>query len=274
MKDACFIVPVHEARFESDVLPLIESYHVHYGDDHLFLVFSTKEEFEVFSKMSPVDFIYQPIIVDYELTYSKPITEKKFYGLRWVFENTDFKYAGVVDCDARFIDRKDYALLFRDYHDRKKVFSSRVENKGINEKVGLESCYYNFDCDDFAEIVLRTDNFLQYFWFNDIPVYERETFKAFDEYVQPNGVEMRSLKYTDFDYNLYTWYRIISDTEFELVDIAPGLNLKNGSFLECQNEIEQELFEEVIEKIQPMWLVDPSGYEDMPKLFMRFHTDR
>lgn len=274
MHNTCFLAPIHRKGFGFGV-DYVQSYNRHYDDDHLFLIFSTKEELDDFNALVGKGARYRPILCTEPLTYSKPISQKKLFGVRHVLQTTNFERVAVTDVDCLFVKQVDYDDLIRQRMDRKKLYVSRSHNTGIVEKVGRAAANKFFMPGDVKRLEKLTNGFADYFWFNDIPVYERKHFDSFASYINyPTTIP--KLEYTTFDFILYAYYLLLqSHTTLEHITIDgkyPPIQDK-GSFIEAQRSFDPAFFRQAIETYRPMWLVDPikSANEDV---MIKLHVDR
>lgn len=270
MKNSCIVAPIHEPRFESFGLEFVRTYNDHFDDDHLFLVFTNEKEKDLFAKVAN-GLRYRSIVCTEKITYSKPITQKKIFGVRWVFNNTEFDKVAVIDVDCRFIKHIDYDVLFQNHLDKKSLLCSTVNNKGMVEKVGKYTCKKFFSPDDVAKVSQLTKDFTSYFWFNEPPIYDKKRFAEFLDYINYDKI-IPQLEYVTFDYIMFAYYLLVKDEiQLNLID-APVQD--KGSFLEAQEFIKSNYFVEIFNTYKPMWIKNLIHDEDMPNVFIQMHTDR
>lgn len=274
MSDTCFLAPIHRKGFNFGV-QYVQSYNKYYDDDHLFLVFSTQDEIDDFKLLVGNAARYNPILCTEPLTYSKPISQKKLFGVRHVLQNTVFDKVAVTDVDCLFIKHVDYDSLIEQRLRRGKLFVSRSNNPGIVDKVGRAAANKFFMPGDVKRLEKITNGFTDYFWFNDIPVYERKHFDAFASYINyPSTIP--KLEYTTFDFILYAYYLLLqSHITLEHISAdgkSPPVQDK-GSFIEAQHSFEPTFFKRAVESYRPMWLVNPieSANDDV---MIKLHVDR
>lgn len=274
MNGTCFLAPIHRKGFPYGI-DYVRSYNKFYNDDHLYLVFSTKEEMDDFRVAVGPGARYRPVLCTEPLTYSKPISQKKLFGVNHVFQTTAFNRVAVTDVDCVFVKQVDYDRLVVDRLDRGKFFASRSSNPGIVDKVGRAAASKFFMPSDVTRLETLTNGFTDYFWFNDIPVYSREHFTSFTQYINyPSTVS--KLEYTTFDFLLYAYYLLLrSHATIEHISVDgkhPPIQ-DRGSFIEAQHTFDPSYFKQAIEQFRPMWLVDliESNNKDV---MIRLHVDR
>lgn len=292
MNKSCFVAPIHSAKFNHG-LCFIQSYNNYYEDDHIFLVFSSHEEKDQFSELAN-GLRYRSIVCDSTKNNPQPfspldsgiITEKKYYGLNHVFSTTDFENVGVVDVDCDFFKTVDYDDLFTKYNQRKTLWGSLFHydpDDEIIEKFSLKvfddyekhlfktisvSPEKFFSDDDKEKLIELTRDFRIYFWFNDIPVYNKNYFLDFMQYI---NYENRSheLTWYDFDFVLYGYYLLLK------CGFTYNIIVRNNvAMLECQHIIHPDDFSEVFNICKPMWIKKDIQPEYMEQTFMHVHLDR
>lgn len=277
MKNSCFVAPIHVGKHMDRGIEFIQSYNNHFDDRDLFIVFTNKDEKDLFESKTE-HLRYQSIVCTEKLLGSKPITQKKLFGARWVFNNTDFDYVAVIDVDSKFIMNKDYDALFKQQVNEKVYTASKVVNRGINDMIGNRTAREFFIQEDYEKIKRITDNFHSYIWFNDVPVYDRERFYAFLEYIDYDNPNVRSkLTYESFDFILFFYYLITQDDcriEIINVDNTHAPQGDRGSFLESQTRIDPVFFKKAFAKYKPMWIKKLIDQKLMDNVFMLMHTDR
>lgn len=270
MKDAAFVIPVHSPRFRDFGVPVVQSYNDYFEDNDLFVVFSDSEEATEFASMAG-DLRYTPVVCDEQYTCTKPITQKKFFGVNYVYNNTDKEYVAAIDADCLFIAHKDYSAMFADWFNKKTLFGTTSNNHSIIHNVGRATAKLFFSREDVTRLEELTENFTCYHWFNEIPVYNRETFMAFMEYIDYHN-NKHKLEYITFDYMMYSFFMLANGHfRLEKVNTKPH---DGGSLLEAQKLFEPAFFEDVFKHYSPMWIKNPIGHEHMKNVFIRFHTDR
>ena len=282
MNNSCIVAPIHVGRHLDRGLAFVRSYNEHFDDDHLFIVFSNEEEKNAFEEKAS-DLIYRPVVCTEKLIEQrKPITQKKIFGARWVFDNTDFDYLAMIDVDSVFTDYKNYDELFKNVVSKNTFRVSKVMNHGVNELVGKATASRFFNDLDYQKISFATDNFTYYTWFNEIPIYDRARFYNFLSYINYNNI-VDKLEYTNFDYIMFFYYLIVKDDckiEKISVDGTEAPTIKSGSFAEAPQDFSESFYKNALKKYKPMWVRKlPSDWEplqedEMKNIFILLHTDR
>ena len=273
MSKSCIMAPVHRPGFKFG-LNWVKTYNEHFDDDNIFLVFSNDEEYQEFKNLAE-GLRYRSIVCREELYCSKPISQKKIIGVQHIFKNYDFDKVGVMDVDTEFINHIDYDKSFSKYVERNTIYGSHINNQGIIDGPARGAAMRFFNTEDVIKLSTLTDNFRNYFWFNDIPIYEKKHFNNFLDYIDYVHVVER-IGYPDFDYILYVYYLLVNDLIkldiYEIDGNKPSV-VSNGSFLESQNQISKDYVKEVYKKYKPMWIKYPID-EGMDNVFLRMHIDR
>lgn len=282
MNNSCIVAPIHVGRHLDRGLTFVKSYNEHFEDDHLFIVFSNEEEKNVFEEKAK-DLTYRSIVCTEKLIEQrKPITQKKIFGAKWVFDNTDFDYLAMIDVDSVFTHHKNYDELFKKVVSRNIFRVSRVVNHGVNELVGRATASKFFNDLDYRKISLATGDFVYYTWFNEIPIYDRKRFYDFLNYINYNNI-VDKLEYTNFDYIMFFYYLIVKH-DFKIVKIsvdgveAPAI--QSGSFAEAPQDFDEKFYKQALKKYKPMWVRKmPSNWaplqeDEMENIFILLHTDR
>lgn len=267
------MAPIHRKGFGFG-LDYVRSYNKHYSDNDLFLVFSNQEESDDFKKLiGPAR--YNSIICTEPLTYSKPISQKKLFGVNYILNNTSFDNIAVTDVDCTFIKSIDYHSAIERKLQQGKLYVSKSNNPGIVEKVGRAAAVKFFSATDVKTLDKLTEGFTKYFWFNDIPVYERKYFNDFATYIRyPLSIE--KLEYTTFDYILYVYFLLLrKHVSLETINIdgVESPVQDKGSFIEAQHVFKPTYFKHAVEKYNPLWLVDPFESANN-NIMIKLHVDR
>ena len=259
MKKSCFVSPIHKAKFE-DGVNLIRSYNEHFKDDDIFLVFSSQQESEEF-KNSFGELKYQTIISQNYDSRKGVVTLKKIYGLKHIFENTNFVNVGVVDADSEFFCHKDYDFLFEEYVKNTTLYSNGAN--GVQTVISSPKKFFNVEENKKIDELINNE----YFWFNEIPIYNKDRFIEFLKHINYEKRE-REVEWHDFDFIIYGYFLLIKNYAK-----CKSLNIKTStSFLEEQHRIDKNEFSKIFNTYNPMWIKNP--IDDMKNVFMKLHIDR
>jgi len=278
MTKAVFVAPIASKHFDVGV-DFVESYNKHFDDDNLYLVFSNEKECQLFFDKLKEDIRFKYIVCDEELYCSKPMTQKKIFGVKWVYDNVpEVDYVGVIDVDSRFVRNFDYPKRFEEICDKKTIYGSPIADNGVRTKCIIDPARKFFNEIDFKIIQQTTKNFTIYTWFNEIPVYDRKYFYEFLDYIKYTTILPR-LTYADFDFTLYTYFLYAKGYyKLEVMTTQNGDPLPgtiSGSFVEdhVRSNMSRLIFEDVFAKYKPMWIRNPISENLMSNVFMRLHTD-
>jgi hypothetical protein len=267
--DSCFVCPIHKPKFH-DGLKLLKSYHEYYKENNLFFVFSNQEESDQFKEIAN-GLEYNSIIFN-PLSTKDIQTRKKFAGLLYIYKNTDFKYVATIDADTEFFKNLNYDILFKQYYKTGRLFGNyfdRYVEKNKHFVNIVESPFIFFKKEDEKKIRKKTNNCQFYFWYNDIPVYEKNYFLNMIEYINYFKIQEK-IDWQHFDFFLYAYYLIKEDV------LKPTLILdaEKGIMIEDQYEIDEELFKTMFKKTKPMWIKNDIDEDLMINTFMHVHLDR
>lgn len=261
MNISCFIAPIHPPKFNY-ALTLIKSYNKFFDDDHFFFIFSTEEDEYIFRELA-VGLKYSSIIYTGDVT-DGIITLKKFYGLNWIFSKTNFKNVAVIDVDCVFTRYMNYDELFSKYNDNITLYFTQGTAWYCCNIVRSPLKFFNDE--DINKLNDIIDNSL-YFWFNDIPIYDKNKFTEFMEYINYKNI-YKNIAHTDFDFIIYGYFLLIKRyAEGKCFNIQTEFG-----FLENQDIIPQNIFSEIFHTYEPMWIKYP--IENMVNAFLLLHTDR
>ena len=297
MNKACFLAPIHPPKFNYG-LELVKSYNTYYDDDHIYLIFSSQEDSNLFQQLAnglnycsiitpwiysalpPSDekfnnlkLLFENTSFRFEKSHSlfsgSYTTEKKFHGLKWLFENTEFENVGVIDVDSIFTKTVDYEQLFKLWYERGVIYSSKFDYAPFPI---IMSPLRFFNDTERLKIQELTQNFSVYFWFYDIPVFNKTHFTNFMDYIKFPEIS-KDLVWLDFDFIFYAYYLIIKDI-VKLDILKLNENYFNYNFIEGQLSIPEEEFKQVFKTYYPMWIIKDLEPELMNQTFMNVHVDR
>jgi len=322
MKKSCFVIPVHEPKFEF-AIPLVLSYNSYYNDGDIFFVFSNEHEKNLFeNQLNNKDVKYNSIIFTGNQQHWI-VTQKKWFGIDYIFNHYDYDYVGAVDAEVMFLRYLDYNKIFYEktidnfifytyvndiffpftYIELLKIFKKTDQDKikkiifdDKTEKINSTNSDIILD---YAEQIFKVDLLnTKNFWFNDIPVYERNTFGHFINYLKidiTNGTindmqddvinthpilpqELMGGHPFNFDHIIYVYYLICMNKckfkEIPYNDNTMLLKQVPGSFAEKQLYCDPQKFMEAYSFTDSMWMYKKVDDEYMKNTFMEFHTDR
>lgn len=264
---ACFLAPIHSPKFDYG-LNFIKSYNRFYSDNHIFLVFSSQDERHQFDQLAK-GLRYQSIVYDNPKS-TGIITEKKYHGLRYIFNFTNIINVGVVDVDTDFFKTVDYSDLFVKYYQRGTLWGNAYD---FCPTPMAEGPLRFFNDEDRKKLIEITSNCRAYFWFNDVPVYNRTHFLNYLKYINYNQ-RCKELTWFDFDFIPYGYY-LLAKGYFKLLpfEVENGKFL-NNIFIEDQYLIDPPVFEKLFALSKPMWIKKDIDEKLMENTFMHLHLDR
>lgn len=272
MNDACFLAPIHKAKFDFG-LDLIKSYNTHFDDDHIYLVFSSHEERREFAIIDE-GLKYRTFIMPDQFNHQhSPTTLKKYFGLEHVFNSTNFKYIGCIDVDTLFFKFKDYDKLFYNYYQRGVIYGGDYKNTvHADWFIGtIVTSGFKFFKEEEVNNLVKAIGYV-YFWFNDIPVYEKKHFLDFLDHINL-AQNKNNFTWYDFDFIIYAYYLIIKGIWRVLPIKVDGKDLKN-LMIEEQWNIPEDIFEAAYVETEPMWIYKKIREDLMKNTFMLVHVDR
>lgn len=210
IENIALLIPIHPPHYIYIYTLLYKFKQTNINID-LFLVFSNKSDY---NKFAMKDYI-KPIIITDNIENKAIVTYKKFYGLQKLCLE---KYEYIICCDSE-IDIIDSNFTNTNIEDKiRQIFQNKIIYAGessqwehiTREAAELFPEYY--DC-----LKEKTDNFILYFWWSDLPVYRKSDIQPFLECININ-------KITNFDYIIYQYYLILFHN-FTIVNTTPITNI-------------------------------------------------
>lgn len=270
MKKSCILAPVHPPKYHF-AEKFIQSYNQHFDDLDIFLMFTTEDEERDFKEKYP-HLKYSSFVYEYGMIRStSPASEKKFWGAKWLFNNTNFDRVAIIDVDCLFFKHVDYDELFQNYLLNRKIYGHNVIKSQVIADINRK-CLRFFKPEDAEFIQQQMRDFGVFFWFNEIPIVERNSFKEFDEYINLDKIIPEFINY-DFEYILYAYFLMIK-RYMNLVVSDYRIGNDNGGLLEVQSRIPPDDFRLEYIKMNPMWIHRKIADYDMKNTFMLVHVDR
>jgi hypothetical protein len=242
MNLACTVIPTYEHHFNY-TLSALKSYNENINGD-LYLIFSNNSEYELFKSKTTEKFNH--LILENPFTaYENIINAKKIYAVHQLANK--YKYIGVIDTEVDFIKKYDEFIEYKNIFESKE-FKSNISTQG-NKILSPILDIMDFDEYNTSIILKETDNLKQYWWFNELSVYESETFYEFFDWLKShkNFISMMSVVYC-FDYFIYSIWLIVFNG-FKLKKICQTESFKFGAIEECTNIEVIDQFESMVSKI-------------------------
>jgi hypothetical protein len=140
----------------------------------------------------------------------------------------------------------------------------------------VQSPYKFFVGKDQDKIKEITRNGSIFYFFTNIPIYQKKHFNNFIKYIEFNKDYADKFVWADFDWCVYTYYLLVND----IMKLEVVRNINNEE-LACDtvwgencNTIDRDTWIKLLKQTNPMWLTKLIEEEHMKNVFMRFHMDR
>lgn len=282
MKKNVFVVPTYVHHFEY-AYKLRDSFSkFNYNSDLLF-VLSNSRECEIFEEgESKKCFLMDNFTRGAD--YRGIITIKKFQGLESA-HSLGYEYAIVLDCETVFTKQFDALEASKYLSQTKKVYSSTTNHYVLIDVNKSASMF--FDAEEQEKLRIITNDFREYFWFNNLAFYDLSFFDKFMNKMYKGDASQFYSKMSSahFDHTIYIYYCLLYEN-YELVNLNKEIDLPMNPFcnfhlglLESIGDrstrelIDDTLKEKIIKKLNPFWL--PFGTKiTNENSFMLFHEDR
>ena len=177
----------------------------------------------------------------------------------------------MIDADSIFFRHVDYDEMFTNYLNNGKIYGHTVIKSDTIHKINSD-CLRFFPKGDYEKVQNLTRDFTVYFWFNDIPILEKQSFMEFWDYIDLNN-NFQKLETHDFDWLVYAYYLLLKG--YMQLEISPmHIPSDNGSLIELQRRIPPDIFIKEYTMINPMWIQIKIDEQYMKNTFMLVHTDR
>lgn len=219
---ACTIIPTFTPHFEY-TLNAIKTFNQFVGGD-LYIVFSNIYEKKEFEKLTDEKF-YSLILPDSQSSYESCVTVKKLFAIKHIIDNYD--YVGVFDTETVFIKEYEQYILY------KTIFET-CEFKSNKSLCGGKMLMHTLNALEFNEnerkiILEKTDNLDQYWWFNEIMVYEKNTFLEFYKWlIDHKNYENIVNDKEHFDFHMYSLW-LLAFKNFNLKKLCQDNSFIHGA---------------------------------------------
>ena len=283
MNRICIVIPTHPPHFHF-FYKFLETYAKNeiFREADLLVVISNEAEHQQFvDKFKPVLDqlpLFSTVIVPPQLRmtaatkpHSNRAVVKKFYGLLRAFEK-NYEYVLCFDDETTFVARPS---LYLEIHatwikgtvcGTKNNHAKALEINRANKKLFTED----------EQLRLPGDN--DYFWFNNVPIYERRSFLNFAQRFQLEKF-IGNLPDNVYEYIAYAYYcmvcGLIKYRDLTIEGHVPA-DLSNNSFLEDLTIIDRNYIQ-AVQEIDPLWLPLQTielRHHLTPRVFLSFHNDR
>lgn len=273
------IVPIHPPSF-SFALDLINSASG-FKNITFFFIFSSTSDYELFTRYYNFEnnCIRYLILKDFAIS-SSVITRKKWLALDIIFNQLGFSEAFVIDAECQILEENKVLKAFDNLSKREFIYCINTENPNSNNIMRICQNFFNNDDRLKLENLFFFDNYsphrtpsCKYFWFNDIPYYEKNGFNQMCNYFDfKNQKSLFNVmdSYWAFDYILYVFFLSISG---KIAPISNGFLFNYpGSLVEQGYLFNKSKYSIILEKFQAHW---SSNFDvTNEKVCILFHKDR
>lgn len=271
-KKSATVIPVHYPKF-LNAIEFLKSYHQFIKKPHdLFFIFSYEKEAQIFFYLvnkTNKELLnkFKSIILPEGLTCKKSIVNiKKIYSTRAIFNN-NYDFIAAYDSESRFVKECDLDLIYEDISNKKYL---KANKSIIGGKIVKRICE-NLNLINNTKVIEETENFSLYWWFNEIPVYEKELFlEFFNWYVKHPKKEILQNDYYCFDYLVYGLW-LISNKNYKLKKYEVPVELQIGAVEDFR--LPQEMKDFISEKFDSYWSINSKNFKNFEKIKLIFHTD-
>ena len=260
------IIPTHSPKFHW-AYKLLESYIQYVQQPHdLYFVFTNEDEANTFKDGCKTPNDYMELILPISLRDKKSIINvKKYFGLYSIHANYD--YIGVFDSESIFVKQCNLNDVYLDIASTN-YFKANLAKDGnhiiqhIAEKLKLN---YN------KSLILETDFYSLYWWFNEIPVYHMDYFSEFINwfYSLENINEIQN-DYYCFDFLVYSIW-LICFKEFKLKKYQTPIQFGCGAIEEFRTK--PELKNIITETFDSYWDTNLNNHINYDKIKIIFQID-
>lgn len=212
MDNSCTIIPTYPPHYAYTINAIIT--HNQFVKSDLYLIFTNNQDYILFnqtiSNLNLTHLRWKFLILDFvPRPQDNIITIKKFYAVEKLL--TLYKYIGVFDSEILFVKTFDTDTVYQKIDDSKIFKSNKRHNS--NHLFDLSSI---MGYEENKILISETENFTQYWWFNEICVYEREKFSEFYQWFKEHkNYDNIINKFMSFDYLIYSIW-LICNKQYKL----------------------------------------------------------
>jgi hypothetical protein len=262
------IITTHSPKFHF-AFNFIESYIKYVEQPHdLYFIFSNEEEANQFNNNSKFRYInnYKPLVLSSDLRNKNSIVNvKKFFALNSIINNYD--YVGVYDCETEFVKHSNLDFIYKDIASFNYVKAN--ESKIGANIIKLAAGFMGLDNNE--KLINQTKNYSLYWWFNEIPVYSKESFIEFYEWYNSHpNLEVLQNEYYSFDYLIYTIW-LICFKEFKINHIELPFECEVAAIEDFRLAVEQK--DVISETFQSYWSTNGANHKKYDKIKLIIHID-
>ena len=178
-----------------------------------------------------------------------------------------YDYIATIDCECEFLRSFEPGKIMRDIWENK-TFLTANKSQDFAQNI-TRDCAQLLGLDS-KRIRQETENYLYYWWFNEIPVYRTDTLGEFFSWLDKDGRRDAVFKnWCCFDYIVYVMWLIDSkNASLKKVDIEASCGLTEELFRR-KNDLPN------FERIYGLhWTSRKNPQLISSKVVMKFHLDR
>ena len=191
-----------------------------------------------------------------------PVTVKKFWGLERL--KNDYDYIAAVDCECLFIRSFEPGKIMREIWETQSFLTA---NKSTHAQTISRHCAELAGLDS-SRVRQETEDYLYYWWFNEIPVYRTDTLGGFFSWL--GGGSRREAVFSNwccFDYLRYVmWLIECGGFKLRKIDIEASYGITESLYRDDRPGIENQC--------GLHWTSRRNITLQDSKIVMRFHLDR
>lgn len=281
MNKCIYVVPTYRKHFQH-AYKLIESYEkFNLNADLLFILSDEKEYHDFENKTTKKMFLEKnfPRGVDHRGI----ITIKKLKGVEAALKS-GYEYAVVSDCEINFTrDYNSYDAV-KSLSDNKKIYCTKNIHP-IIVTINKHAAEF-FNSDEREQLKKITNNFEEYFWFNDLAFYDLNLCNKFFSKMYKNGEYFFYSKMSSghFDHIIYVFYCLLYENykleniNDENIPVNVFSKIPRGALeaigdIEVKDAVPDNVAKSLVEKINPFWMPYGTNLRS-DNCFILYHYDR
>lgn len=260
------IIPTHTPKFDW-AYKLLDSYIQYVQQPHdLYFVFTNENEAHDFKDKCKSPNAYKELVLPISLRDKKSIINvKKYFALYSI--HTQYDYVGVFDSESIFVKHCDLNNVYSDIVSVD-YFKSNIAKDGIRIIQNIaEKLKLNYN----KNLILETDFYSLYWWFNEIPVYRMDYFSEFINwfYSLDNINEIQN-DYYCFDFLVYSIW-LICFKGFKLKKYETPIKFGCGALEEFR--VRPEIKDIITETFDSYWDTNLNSHINYNKIKLIFQID-
>lgn len=261
------IIPIH--RPDYSYLPNINEICLNTSID-LFVI-TSEDPADIKSQYPKIRFLsYSNITHNQNIVRTNIITQKKIRGVNFLFNNYNYDFIACIDCETILETNFNGQVLYdvsKEIYKNKNFYGGNTEiqifldiNNACIKLIDSDNDYLKKKCD-------------VYFWFSEIPIYEKTFFKQF--YSHYLKIESK-LEHEHFDFLLYSYW-LVAYKNFQIINWNTDLNNKKLSLKYSGEMIRSNKFVKYLERnnIYLHWVSNVHGSHIKRNYYLfRYHINR